>query len=302
MISIIVPCYNIENYITECLDSLHRQTSQDFQLILIDDASSDGTLDKIKGYSHLKDFKNIDMIELPVNKGVSYARNEGILRARGEYFIFLDGDDTLQVDAIQVISEHIGCNHSIDLFGYDAYLCGTDRKKTKMILGSSSLVEQTHLAVRGYWSVVWRFVYRKEFILNNKIQLDDSLTAGEDYHFVCQVLTKAKSFLKIDKPLYNYATGQIGSAMTRINLKGMYDQIQATEKFAQILKSDVQLEPFIQDLNYRYLYLKKLFFKTALKIWKLWMPQSNNYIGSNIWRFKDKLVFIIISLLSKGLK
>lgn len=83
MLSIIIPCYNIENYITGCLESLHRQTSQDFQLILVDDASTDDTIKRIRDYPYLKDFRSIEIVKLSENKGVSNARNIGVPLVRG---------------------------------------------------------------------------------------------------------------------------------------------------------------------------------------------------------------------------
>jgi glycosyltransferase involved in cell wall biosynthesis len=301
MISVIIPCYNVENYITGCLDSLYHQTSQDFQLILVDDASTDGTLAKIKEYPYLKEFKEFELVELSDNNGVSNARNVGISKVKGGYFVLVDGDDCLEKETIQTISDAILKNNA-DVIGFDVYLVGIDGSKKVLRLGSSSLKEQMSMAIRGYWSTVWRFAYKTEFIRNNKFQLDTNLTCGEDYLFVCQVLSKVKSFCKIGNPLYSYATDNAGSAMKKVNIKGLSDQIEATNKVAYMIEADNALRSFNQDLNYRYLYIKKLFFKTSLKIWRSWNPQSNSYIGGGNWRLEDRLVFKVISLLSKGLK
>lgn len=82
-LSIIVPCYNVSKYIERCLDSLFHQSNQNFQLILVNDCSTDDTMTKIKGYKHLHDFKNVELIDLPVNGGVSNARNCGLSRVPG---------------------------------------------------------------------------------------------------------------------------------------------------------------------------------------------------------------------------
>lgn len=301
MLSIIIPCYNIEKYINDCLNSLHEQTSQDFQLILVNDASTDGTSEKIKGYPFIKDFKDVNIVELPENKGVSNARNVGMSKIRGGYYIFVDGDDRLESDAVETINALTRENKDVDVIGYDACLCGNLGEKSELKLGTDNLKEQIGMAIRGYWSVVWRFAYNTNFMRANNFMFDTSLIGGEDYLFVCQTLSKAKTFQKIDKQLYDYATDHEGSAMARINLKGLNDQFKATDKVAELINNNVSLKAFTKDLNYRYLYIKKLFFKTSLKIWRSWNPQSNNFVYGDSWRVKDKLVFKIISFLSKGL-
>jgi glycosyltransferase involved in cell wall biosynthesis len=301
MLSIIIPCYNIENYITGCLESLHRQTSQDFQLILVDDASTDDTIKRIQDYPYLKEFKAVEIVELSENSGVSNARNIGVSSARGGYYVFVDGDDQLEDNAVETINTFTTSNDNLDIVAFDAFLCGSNGAKSMINFGVASLESQMQMAVRGYWSVVWRFAYRTDFMRVNNFMMDTSLSGGEDYLFVCQVLSKAKSFGKIEKPLYDYATANEGSAMTRINLRGLNDQIDATNKVAELLNQDATLKPYVVDLNYRNLYIKKLIFKTSLKIWRSWKPQSNAFAGGGQWRLKDRLVFKIISLLSKGL-
>lgn len=302
MISIIIPCYNVEKHITKCLDSLHRQTCQDFRLVLVNDASTDGTLKAIRGYEHLSDFKDVEIVDLPQNRGVSNARNVGMAKIeRGGYCLFVDSDDCLEEHAIEVIIKAIKKHADVDIIGYDAYLCDAKGNRSVLNLGSQSLDEQRKLAIRGYWSVVWRYAFKTDFIKNAGFSFDTSLIGGEDYLFICQILIKAKTFLKISKPLYLYVTDNAGSAMTRINLKGLNDQITATEKVKDELVSSKLFNVLSTDLNFRYLYIKKLFFKTSLKIWREWHPESNNYTTGTGWRFKDKLVFRIISFLSKGL-
>lgn len=302
MISIIIPCYNVEKHITKCLDSLHRQTCQDFRLVLVNDASTDGTLKAIRGYEHLSDFKDVEIVDLPQNRGVSNARNVGLAKIeRGGYCLFVDSDDSLEDDAVEVITENIKSHPDVDIIGYDAYLCDSNDNRSLLNLGSQSLDEQRKLAVRGYWSVVWRYAFKTDFIKDADFSFDTSLIGGEDYLFICHVLIKAKSFFKISKPLYLYVTNNAGSAMTRINLKGLNDQITATDKVKDELISSKLFDVLSTDLNFRYLYIKKLFFKTSLKIWREWHPESNEYKGGGNWRLKDKIVFHIISFLSKGL-
>lgn len=98
LISVIVPCYNIEQHLPKCIDSLLAQTYPDFELLLIDDGSADGTLNVCNAYKD-KD-PRIKVFTHP-NKGVSYTRNRGIEVAAGKYLMFIDGDDYVKGDYIE---------------------------------------------------------------------------------------------------------------------------------------------------------------------------------------------------------
>ena len=92
-VSVIIPVYNAQNYLSECIDSVLRQTMQDFEVICIDDGSSDDS------YSILKKYEETDervVLLSQTNQGVSAARNVGIDKTRGEYIYFLDSDDYIE--------------------------------------------------------------------------------------------------------------------------------------------------------------------------------------------------------------
>ncbi|MBQ1915392.1 MAG: glycosyltransferase family 2 protein, partial [Selenomonadaceae bacterium] len=91
MVTVIVPVYNVEAYLEECLQSLQNQTLQNWEAVCINDCSTDGSLGILQRYA--ADDDRIGIVDNPCNKGVSCVRNEGIRRARGKYIYFLDSDD-----------------------------------------------------------------------------------------------------------------------------------------------------------------------------------------------------------------
>lgn len=96
MVSIIIPCYNREHYISDAIDSCLRQTYKNIEIIVVDDGSSDGSVDLIKSkYGH-----KVHLLEQK-NKGSASARNTGLLSANGEFVIFLDSDDWLSDDLVE---------------------------------------------------------------------------------------------------------------------------------------------------------------------------------------------------------
>ena len=97
-ISVIVPVYNVKEYIDETIKSIYNQTLKDFELILIDDGSTDGTYEMLKEYE--SKHNNIKLIKQE-NSGPSKARNVGLKEAEGEYIIFVDSDDLLPTDSFE---------------------------------------------------------------------------------------------------------------------------------------------------------------------------------------------------------
>lgn len=102
MITLLIAVYNTEDYLHRCLDSLLVQTYTDWQAICIDDCSTDASLTILKEYEHIDD--RITVMHLNENQGQAYARNQGLLHAKGEYITFLDSDDWLAPDALEQIA------------------------------------------------------------------------------------------------------------------------------------------------------------------------------------------------------
>ena len=123
MISIIVPIYNVENYLAECLDSLLKQTYTDWQAILVDDASTDHSLAIARQYAERDNRFRVK--HLPTNGGLSVARNEGLKEANGEWVTFVDSDDWLQPEFLATL---LSCSVDADIVqsGYKRMLNGKE--------------------------------------------------------------------------------------------------------------------------------------------------------------------------------
>ncbi len=102
--SVIIPVYNIEPYLVECLDSFACQTCRDMEVIVVDDGSTDGSEDICDEYADKYDFMTVIHQE---NQGLSGARNTGIAKADGDWIVFIDGDDTVDPEMLEVLEGHI---------------------------------------------------------------------------------------------------------------------------------------------------------------------------------------------------
>ena len=221
-ISVIIPMYNVEKYIEECLLSVLIQTFQDYELIIVDDCSTDNSVTIIESIAPKFNGK-LNLIKLEKNSGnAGTPRNIGIDIAKGKYIYFLDGDDVLTHTALEELYSFT-TDETIDIihtdnnmvpFKFDADIndyVDTDElidNKTKLrIVGSGRYDKPTfettdlseriiHFTYRKFFTTVWRNLYRRDFIINNHIRFIDS-TLLEDDIFTLECLCLAKKILNI---------------------------------------------------------------------------------------------------------
>lgn len=202
MISVIVPIYKVESYLSRCIDSVLAQTCQDFELILVDDGSPDGCGAVCDAYA--AGDSRITVIHKE-NGGLSDARNAGLLAARGEYIAFVDSDDWLMPNYLRYMLD------TLRERGADICECGILRTD-----GTESAPEETLSKVQCFEAqhamglliedkvlhqYVWNKLYRREVI--GDITFPKGKT-NEDEFWTYQVFGNAKLVAKIDTPLYMY--------------------------------------------------------------------------------------------------
>ena len=195
-ISIIIPVYNTEKYIKACLESIISQMNNDIELIIIDDSSTDNSLKIIK--ETIKNISNTILIENIVNKGISYSRNIGLSQATGEYIFFIDSDDYLNKEAINIISKNL--DSDILNFSYNRKLKYYNRPKILELKNNYSLNQNKEL-IYDLDCFVWNKVFRKELI--NNLRFKESMKY-EDLPFSLISLMNAKTMKNIPDVLYNY--------------------------------------------------------------------------------------------------
>jgi len=195
-VSIIIPIYNAENYLKKCLDSIINQTYKNIEIILINDGSTDNSLEICKQY---KD----DRIKLinQKNSGVSTARNVGLDLVTGDYITFVDSDDWLELDAIESMVNFIEIRKT-DIARFNYQINGVNQN-------ASQKLEKTDIEkfvkklisgeVPGY---LWLLLIKKEIIKDIKFKTDLSL--AEDLVFILEILKNTKSIAISDKITYNY--------------------------------------------------------------------------------------------------
>lgn len=207
-ISIIIPVYNGEKHIELCMNKVLKQLNKNIEVLVINDGSTDSTLEIIKKYSNYDNIK----IYNKKNTGVSDTRNFGIRKATGDYIMFLDSDDFYVEDAIEKILNFISQNKNLEVvvFGYKV-LGSTNRKTdsntlkglTKKINGVN-LLEKLCDTTNNIYGYIWRCLYSKNFLEKNKVEFKKNIKISEDYLFLAEVFSKAENCAILKEELYIY--------------------------------------------------------------------------------------------------
>ena len=205
--SIIIPVYNVEPYLRECLDSVLQQSYGDWEAVCVNDGSTDGSAAILADYA-ARDSR-FRIITQP-NGGLSAARNTGLDNAQGDYILFLDSDDWLEYNALEVLNANLRPPTS-DLRPLDM-ICFACRRTDKNTFDNLE-PEQSNgwdyynrhaLEARVVPIVcVWQRCYRRQFLLDNSLWFREGIL-HEDNEFTPRACLKAKSIKVIPNALYNY--------------------------------------------------------------------------------------------------
>ncbi|MDR4433076.1 glycosyltransferase [Bacillus tequilensis] len=227
--SVIVPMYNVEPFIEECIDSLQRQTLSDIEIILVNDGSPDRSGELAENYA--KRDARIRVIH-QTNGGLSAARNAGIRAAKGTYIGFVDGDDYVSSDMFQRLIEEAEQNQ-LDIAGCGFYKQSADGQTyvppqldTNRVLTKPEIAERLKHAheTRFIW-YVWRYVYRRELLDRTNLMFDEDIRFAEDSPFNLSAFCGAKRVKMLDEGLYIYRENP--NSLTEVPYKpAMDEQIQ----------------------------------------------------------------------------
>lgn len=198
LVSIIIPVYNVEEYLDKCLESIINQTYKNIEVILIDDGSTDKSGEICDIYSE-KD-ERIKVIHQK-NGGVCRARNAGLKSFKGEYVMFVDPDDYIDYDCIEVcLSSMID---DIDLVCFSYITEYQNRSVYRKISGDKvfSIDNNFNLCSEYYMGTVWGALYRAGVLEN--LYFDSALYFGEDSLFICQAMLNCRKIKFINKYFYH---------------------------------------------------------------------------------------------------
>lgn len=232
--SVVIPAYNVEAYLEECLDSVAAQSYKDWEAIIVDDGSTDGSAALAETWTRKDERFHLLKQE---NQGLSAARNAGMDLAQGEYLLFLDADDWLESDALQVLDSELQ-GEDVICFGGRRYFQDekryekADTQESKTYACGWDYYQENALKPRqfAFVSVVLR-TYRREFLLKNRLFFKEGIF-HEDNLFTPIVLFYAGKTRVLSQNLYNYRIRK-GSIMTSVSGKNSLDKISVANELAK---------------------------------------------------------------------
>ena len=240
-VSIIVPVYNAEKTIGRCIDSILGQQYTDFELLLVDDGSKDGSGAICDSYA-LADSR-VQVIHKE-NTGVSDTRNIGISRAAGVYLQFLDSDDWITPDATKLLVEAAG-EHNCDLVISDFYRVVGERVSRKGDIDEDRVLTREEYAAHMmeqpadfYYGVLWNKLYRRDIVESHRLRMDPELSWCEDFMFNLEYIRHAQRFYALQVPIYYYVKtkGSLASQSLSIS-KTIRMKLMLFEYYNQFYKS-----------------------------------------------------------------
>lgn len=193
-VSIIIPAYNCEEYIKQCLDSIINQTYKCLEVIIVNDGSTDETLSILNRYSEA--YPALFRVYSIANNGQGYARNYGIKQATGKYVLFVDSDDYLEPNMIEVLVQAAKNNDSTFV------ICAYSRVSPKGELLYKEM-DKTSRDIININTSPWNKLFIREIWIENEVQFSEGLWY-EDLEATLEYLPHAKNISWIEQPLYNY--------------------------------------------------------------------------------------------------
>lgn len=246
-VSVIVPVYKVEDYVSRCIESILDQTYTDWELILVDDGSPDKSGEKCDKYAE-KD--NRIRVFHKENGGVSSARNMGLDNAKGEWVTFVDSDDYVNVDTLQSLIYTVGRLPKVDIIDYPILRDAGSKDGGKLDTIDETIVCSTICEIERYWFNHPRFESWGRFLrreLLRGIRFNPRLKIGEDTVFFMQYLMRCTFLVAIPNGLYAYCyrdASAMGSAQTK-------KLVQNDLLMLELMGEEVWQRPILAAIIYR---------------------------------------------------
>lgn len=277
-VSIVVPVFNTEKYIKQCLDSIIGQTLENIEIICVDNGSTDNSIDIIRKYEKVE--RNVKVIFHPFGRQGG-ARNEGVRIARGEYIGFVDSDDFVDENMFKRMYDKVTkCKADMAICGVNLYL-DKDRiyvEKDPNILPNCDAVKVADNKLLFRNLTAWNKLYKREFLLKNKIVFPEGLY-HEDQFYVTKAYILANKICVLKEPHYFYRKQRDNqvSTLTTEHIFEIFEIFQLLDDFVTgantyaDLQDDVS-ELKVQRLLYFWSYInerdKKHFFEQMREVFK----------------------------------
>lgn len=294
-LSIIIPVYNVEKYLEECLNSISKIKDINYEILIVNDGSPDNSQKIIEEFCRNNNKAKFFIKE---NGGISSARNYGLERAKGKYIWFVDSDDFINPDEFQNFYKGLEDDLDILIGNYfslknENLIRGTESYKENIIFSGEKFLRENGKIIigKGY---VWRNLYCREFLMNNNLYFEKGIVL-EDQLFTILCLLKAKKIKYLENYIYYYRIGREGSITStpskELFVKSSYKICEELLKLEKEINNLYWIKQMIFSHYTNYMkYFKKRDFELEKRLWSLkgmfLVKLEKKY---KIWRFFRKL-------------
>lgn len=247
-ISIIIPIYNVERYLRQCIDSILAQTFTDFELLLIDDGSPDGCPAICDEYAE-KDARI--RVFHKQNGGVTSARNKGLNNANGNWIIYIDGDDWIEPTYVEELyNAAINNEADIAICGFRfVYEDGSSVIEHPTIWDDNKQASLNRY-IASIWTTACGTIQKSSLYKDNGVQSPKDLTFCEDFHLMVRLCYFANKVVSIDRPLYNYRQ-RSSSIVHSLNDKTWRDELSTYLEIIDFFRNQGKLETYKKVMAWR---------------------------------------------------
>lgn len=296
-VSILVPFYKVENYVGRCVESLFTQTYKNIEYVFVNDCTPDGSMEvineKIDKYGMTDKCK---MIIHEQNQGISSSRNDCLDNMTGDYFLFIDSDDYIDRDMVELLVEAaVKENADISGCGYiEEYADHSVEHPQKYTNDHDEMMRAiTLLTIKG---VMWKLLVRSTIVTEHKdeVRFIPDRNMVDDYFFCCQIFYYAQRFAGVDRCMYHWIQYNPNNYThtTIFAVESQAAAIRKTEEFYRekgiydVVKTELIQRKFISKLPL-------LFDKECIDVerWRNLFPESNNIWKNMNFSLGNKLLF-----------
>lgn len=286
--SVIIPVYNVETYLEQCLESIIMQEYSNYEIILINDGSNDDSETICQEYSKRYDFIRFFSKQ---NEGVSSSRNLGIEMAQGKYLIFVDADDFIEKDFFEIVEKNIG-NCDLLIYGYyKAYINKKEILKPDANWSKKQIILNIYNdeRVSGY---LWNKIFKHDIIKKYNIRFSKEIDYSEDLLFVSNYIKYIQSFYILEESIYNYRMRSNSVTIDFYNKKN----ISSLESLDRIILNNKDDKYIYNSLVYKYLKnyyrLRKIIKTEEYKVNTKYLKKEKEIVRNK--GIKEKMIFYII--------
>lgn len=305
-VSILVPIYNVESFIERCAVSLFEQTFNDIEYVFVDDCTPDNSMKILQSVMERYPSRvpNIKIVEHKVNRGISAARNTALSKAKGEFFLFVDSDDYIELEMIEkMYSQAVAEDADIVVCDFSLEWKNVSKIFKQNICNSKVLNIQNLLSMITMPSM-WNKMIKLSLISDHELHFIEGKNVGEDYLIMPKVFYYANKAIKLDLPLYHYVQINNNSYTKSFSKKNIESIIFTLDELTIFFRKQKDYDSYKQYILRGKLRKKiEIIFNSDEKYWEELFeifPETNELNNMDFLTKREKIIYYFILKKDKG--